>query len=115
MFYWGPPGFSKKTSFFLVYTNSLPRNASSDSLLFVNDEELWKKVCNQEDKLAHQEDLTRLQQWMDNNKLIFNIQKCEVAHLRHVVDHDFNLGNFHLEVSQGENDLGVLAPYEILR
>lgn len=41
------------------------------------------------------------------------MSKGKVVNLKYVVDYVHKLGNFPLEVSQVENDLGVMAPRNV--
>lgn len=94
-----------------MYLNKFPQQELSGSLLFVNDMNLWKEVCNQNDKPALQRDLTRLTSSRGNNRFTFSISNFKVVHPRHVAVYEYNLGDSPLKKSQvekGSESVGAL-------
>lgn len=94
-----------------MYINKFPQQELSGSLLYVNDMNLWKEVCNQNAKPALQGDLTRLTSSGGNNRLTFSISNFKVVHPRHVAVYEYSLGDSPLKKSQvqkGSESVGAL-------
>lgn len=67
----------------LIYVNDPPQQVSPDLFLSADGVKLWREVCNKENKLALQKDLTRLRISADNIGLTISTSKCKTAHSRY--------------------------------
>ena len=63
---------------FLVYINDMPSCVQSPARLFADDCLVYKKIRSQDDCIALQEDLQKLQEWEERWLMQFHPEKCEV-------------------------------------
>jgi hypothetical protein len=66
---------------FLVYINDLPGRVSSTARLFADDCLLYRTISSEEDSIALQQDLDRLQEWEQDWLMMFNPDKCEMIRI----------------------------------
>lgn len=83
--------------FFLLFINDINTLFSFNSfLLFADDLEIFKAVCNEQDCKDLQSDLKQLQKWTIKNNFFLNIKKCHVisySRSNKVLTFNYNIGN----------------------
>ena len=103
-----PQGSGLGTLFFNIYVNDIPSIIDSQTLIFVDDTKIYRKVKSKADFLQFQEDINRLLDWSTQWQLKFNISKCHILHL----GPSYFYGNYYLDGSKittesSVRDLGV--------
>ena len=96
---------------FLIYINDLLDEITSKGKLFADDSKLFRRIHDEDDYVALQRDLLKLQEWSSTWLLKFNESKCKVMHIGTrgaPNDHyNYNLNGNILEETDLEKDLGV--------
>ena len=96
---------------FLIYINDLLDEITSKGKLFADDSKLFRRIHDEDDYVALQRDLLKLQEWSSTWLLKFNESKCKVMHIGTrgaPNDHyNYNLNGNILEKTDLEKDLGV--------
>lgn len=96
---------------FLLFINDLPAHILSETLLFADDAKIFRKIHNQDDCLALQNDINRLATWCDANNIALNVDKCAsvfFSRKKTPTLFDYSLGDEALRKVDEINDLGVL-------
>ena len=95
---------------FLIYINDMLTGISSSGKLFADDSKLFREIRSIADRIALQEDLTKLQEWSQKWLLKFNEEKCKVMHIGRSNPHyDYQINNKTLEETTEEKDLGIFV------
>lgn len=96
---------------FLIFINSLPSIfRSSWSSLFADDHKLSKKINNELDCNALQEDLDVLSEWCKNRLLDLNVKKCHaltITYKPEKIDFDYKINGENTTKVSVKKDLGV--------
>jgi hypothetical protein len=93
---------------FLVYVNDFPGVVSSFCNLFADDAKLSRKLHSHEDITALQQDLDNIFAWANVNKLAFNSNKCEVIHFgKNNICHNYSIGGAPLQNQETVKSLGI--------
>ena len=97
---------------FLLYVNDIPSHVRCKIKLFADDTKIWNIIKTREDVRLLQEELEALEAWSDKWLVRFNLDKCHIMHIGHVLDTKYYLHKqglrMALEVSSVERDLGVM-------
>ena len=106
-----PQGSNLGPLLFLLFVNDITNTVSTDSLLFADDYKIYKIITSIKDCIALQNDLNKIFQWCQRNRLFLNIQKCLVIsycrkksplHFQYVID------AIDLKRQDSVTDLGIL-------
>jgi len=95
---------------FLVYINDLSQGLTSDIRLFADDTVLSREVKTQDDAIALQQDLHKLEVWSNRWSLKFHPKKCQVMRVtraRTTITHRYTLFDTELQQSDQVKYLGV--------
>ena len=96
---------------FALYINDLPKNISSDCLLYADDQKLFRKIKTPSDARLLQDDLDRLQEWCTTWGLTLNPSKCKAFTMtlrRNPVQTTYRIGTTALESVSSIRDLGII-------
>ena len=98
-----PQGSVLGPSLLLVYINDISESLKTASIsLFADDALLYCTVNNMVDSKLFQEDLTLLEEWANQNRMVFNTDKCQVVRFnKHSCDD--SILNYHLYGQSLEN------------
>ena len=95
---------------FSIFISILDEEIESTLNKSADDTKLGRMADTPEGCAAIQQDLDRLDSWVERNQMRFNKSKCRVLHLgRNNCMHQYGLGDDLLERSSAERDLGVLV------
>ena len=92
---------------FNIFIHDLDEGIVSTPSKSADDTKLGGMANTLEGCAAIQQDLDRLESWVERNQMRFNMSKCRVLQLgRNNCIHQYRLGNDLLERSSAESDLG---------
>ncbi|KAF7246348.1 RNA-directed DNA polymerase from mobile element jockey [Varanus komodoensis] len=95
---------------FNPFINDMEEGVNSLLIKFADNTKTGAVATTEEQVLQIQRDLDRLWKWAGDNRMAFNVDKCQVLHLGHRNRcHKYKLGDKWLESSTCERDLGVLV------
>lgn len=97
---------------FLIFIADLPEIfQNSECLMFADDLKLYKSITKPDDQQALQEDLDKLLEWCNTNKLFLNPTKCKKItfyRTRQIIERNYNLNGVILKNVSEISDLGVI-------
>ena len=94
---------------FNFFISDLDDGVKCNLFKFVDNTKIWGEVSTLVGRERLQQDLDRLQEWADINRMRFNTDKCRVPHVgSRNQQHTCNMGNSLLESTEAERDLGVI-------
>ena len=106
-----PQGSNLGPLLFAFFINTLPASARfSDSLLFADDFKILKYVSTPEDCQQLQSDLNSVTEWLGDNRMPLNVDKCQVITFTrkvNCVDYNYTIDNSILQRKNECCDLGV--------
>ena len=76
-----PQGSIVGSLLFIIYINNLDNGISSDISKFADDNKIGRIIRSESDVIDLQEDLDRLNEWVVNWQMEFNIDKCKVMNI----------------------------------
>ena len=82
-FEWGTTRISISTLLFLICSNDLDDNITSNVLIFADDTNVFRKVNTDCDKQYLQNDLDRLVKWSEKWQMVFIFGKSKCLHTGH--------------------------------
>ena len=95
---------------FNIFTDYLKEGTEFTLSQFADDTKLGEVAYTLEGCPTIQQDLDRLESWVERNLMRFNKSKCSVLHLgRNNRMHQYRSGADQLEMCSAENDLDVLV------
>ena len=98
---------------FVLFINDLPDIVHSLCYMFADDTKAGRRVVTQEDALALQEDIQRLEGWSDNWLINFHPGKCHILTVghHHNITHNqrYIIRGQEIETVFEEKDLGVVV------
>lgn len=96
---------------FLIMINDLPKVVKfSKCLLFADDLKLFAPISDEQDGNHLQQDISAVEKWSLDNKLSFNVQKCNIisfSRSKNMVLNQYTLGGSPLSRVTSIRDLGV--------
>ncbi len=95
---------------FLLFINDLPDNFTSSSLLFADDNKIFRKIECAADGFSLQSDISSFSTWCDGNKLDFNPRKCSALSITckpKPIDYQYYIKDALIEKEQLKKELGV--------
>ena len=95
---------------FIIFINDLPELARATLYLFADDSKIFKKITNNEDKEAMQQDLNIMEEWSRKWLPEFHPDKLKCIHMSLKPDEDrcnYKVGNFQVKSVVNEKDLGI--------
>jgi Reverse transcriptase (RNA-dependent DNA polymerase) len=108
-----PQGSHLGPLLFLLFINDIIETFENvRALLYADDMKLFSVVKNLDDCVRMQNDLSRLSEWCECNKLFLNIKKCKIitfGRIKHPILYDYTLNGQMLERVKSMNDLGVIV------
>ena len=105
-----PQGTNLAALLFAIFINDLPGIINAEVLLFADDVKILKTINNQADCHALQDQINKLMQWCEMNKLELNINKCCVmsyTRAKQPILNAYKIGNECLKRAQETTDLGI--------
>ena len=105
-----PQGSNLGPLLFLLFVNDLPKILKSHKLLFADDLKLFRNITSYTDTVALQEDMDKLYTWCETNKLLLNINKCNVMTITRKVNYvkfNYNVNGIAMNRTESVSDLGV--------
>ena len=88
----------------------MPNDIASCIKLFADDAKLFRKITNQDDCEALQNDIQQLVSWSQRWQMTFNPTKCQVLHLgSRNQQHCYSISQHSIESTDVIRDLGVLV------
>ena len=68
---------------FIIYINDLPGVISKDSslALYADDSKLYRIINSQDDMSSFQDDLDKISDWCEDNKMRINTNKCKLMRI----------------------------------
>lgn len=107
-----PQGSNLGPLLFLIYVNDLPGVVRySECLMFADDVKLFRAVESTTDCELLQEDINRLTNWANQNKLDLNVAKCVAMSIKRKhqpINFSYNIDGNTLERVTQHKDLGVV-------
>jgi len=105
-----PQGLILGPTLFIIFVSNLDHEIKCTLKKFANDTKLETEVDTLEGRTTLQEDLDRLEEWVNKNLMKFSKYKCKVLHPgKHNSGVQHRLGSTQLGSSSVERDLGVLV------
>ena len=99
---------------FLLYINDIEDDITSKLLKFADDTKIFRSVANIDDVNKLKDDLVKLCRWSEEWLMLFNSDKCKVMHFGYNnLKADYTMGVNKLEVSDAEQDLGVIVQSDL--
>ncbi|GAB0189213.1 mitochondrial enolase superfamily member 1 [Grus japonensis] len=99
---------------FNIFISDLDDGIKCSLMQFADDTKLSGEADTSEGRATLQEDLDRLEEWVNKNLTKFNKDKCKVLHLgKHNPGVQHRLGSTWLGSSSVERDLGVLVDKQL--
>ena len=102
---------------FVVYINDILEDISSNGVMFADDTKIFRQIISQDDSLALQSDLSKLETWSNVWQLRFNADKCHVLTLGKFENihhaHRYKICGKELEHVDHEKDLGIVVDSEL--
>ncbi len=96
---------------FTVYVNDVTEGVESYMNLFTHDAKIMRKVTNEEDCNALNQDLIKINEGLMRWNMEFNAKKCSVMRFGKSVKRsvgNYYLGNEEISIRSEEKDLGVI-------
>ena len=78
-----PQGPALGPLLFLIYSNDLGDNITSNVSKFAVYTKVFRRVNNERDKQNLQKDLDRLVKWSEKWQMLYNFGKCKCLHTGH--------------------------------
>ena len=107
-----PQGSNLGPLLFLLFINSLVNIINnSKCLLFADDLKLYAQINTNDDSVNLQNDLNRVLEWSDRNKIAFNVNKCYVMSFtrkKEIFSFDYRMGETVITRVNEFKDLGVI-------
>ena len=108
-----PQGSVLGPTLFLIYIDKVGSVLKHSTIrLFADDALLYSRIGNHHDCINFQSDLTALENWASESKMIFNVTKCQIVNFNFTSDSgvpaEYNLYNTNLEVVDSFKYLGVI-------
>ena len=93
---------------FLIFINDLVKELECPALLFADDAKIFVQIKSEEDIVAMERDLIKLQEWSAKWLLEFNPTKCKTMHIGHRNPNvKYEINGKELQTTEVEKDLGV--------
>ena len=109
-----PQGSVLGPMLFVIFINDLPDAVKSTIKIFADDTKMYRKVNNEEDCKALQNDIDKLYEWARIWQLNFNITKCKVMHQGNKnKKFNYEMEGIVLDKTTEEKDLGVWIDNEL--
>lgn len=97
---------------FLIFVADIDTCFQNSTLLsFADDMKIFKSIKNEDDAVALQEDLSRLDNYCIKNKLDLNVSKCFImsfSRKKNLISYNYTLQSQHLKRVSEMRDLGVI-------
>ncbi len=93
-----------------VYINDMTEDVTSYMNMLADDTKIMRKVANEEDCVALNQDLDRISDWSRKWEMIFNTKKCSVLDFgksSRRTSGNYSLSNERIMKKTEEKDLGV--------
>ncbi len=109
-----PQGSVLDPVLFVIFINDMPNNINSFLSLFADDAKLYARSSTSEQRSIIQDDLSKLQSWLDTWQLHFNKAKCKTLYLgkdncKETYYMQNNQDRVNLKETEAEKDLGVFV------
>ncbi|BHF61950.1 hypothetical protein SprV_0100493000 [Sparganum proliferum] len=93
-----PQGSLLGSLLYILYVIDSLQELDCGTIMFADDDKLWKVIQGPYDQRAPQNNLHRLRAWSEKWLLDFNVQQCAVLHLRPTNSHsNESQGTYHLK------------------
>ena len=105
-----PQGSHLGPLLFLIFVNDLPDIFHSRKLLFADDLKIFRTIETANDAIVLQDDINALNKWCEANKLLLNVNKCNVISFTRQLNcykHDYTINDVTLNRVDTVTDLGV--------
>ena len=106
-----PQGSNLGPLIFLIFINDLPETLTCQTLMFADDVKLYKKITSLNDCTDLQQDLNKLSEWCNKNRLKLNTDKCKILTFTRRctrIQVNYNINNSILSRVHSTCDLGVI-------
>lgn len=105
-----PQGSVLAPIMFVIYINDMTEGVTSYMNMFADDAKLLRRVTNEEDCMALNQDLDKISEWSRKWEMAFNTNKCSVLEFgkssRRVAG-NYSLSDERIMKKTKEKDLGV--------
>ncbi len=105
-----PQGSVLAPIMFVIYINDMTEGVTGYMNMFTDDAKIMRKVANEEDCVALNQDLDRIREWSRKWEMTFNTKKCSVLEFgrsNRRISGNYSLSNERIMKQTEEKDLGV--------
>ena len=98
----------------LIYINDLDNNIVRKISKFADHAKRCHKARHPDDIIELQEDINKLEDWVNKWQMKFNVGKCAVMYIGHDnLNDNYTMSNQQLPTSEQQRDLGIIITKDL--